>query len=106
MLNSIESMFSRRVENNSTDFVVLFFTSSILEISRKRFLLEYHTKLVGIVVVSNINSSIFFSCFRSSSFSVLVETTHVISISTVTFIPEFSISHDNIDWGLLFTITS
>jgi len=97
-------MFSWWVENNSADFVVLFFSSSILEISSKSFFLENHTNLVSIVEISNKSSSIFFSLCMRGSFSVLVETSKVISIVAVSFTPLSSFF--NINWRLLFPYSS
>jgi len=80
-------MFSRRVESNSANFIVLVFSSSVLEIGIESMLLEDHTNLVSVVIVSNINTFVIITSNMIGHFSVLVESSNVITIRTVTMIP-------------------
>jgi len=77
-------MFSRRVECNSSNFIVLVFSSSILEIGKESMFLEDHTNLVSVVIVSNKNTIVIITSNMIGNFSVLVESSNVILVRTVT----------------------
>jgi hypothetical protein len=84
-------MFSRRVESNSANFIVLVFSSSILEIGKESMFLEDHTNLVTVVIVSNINTFVITTSNMIGHFSILVESSDVITIRTITMTPKYSL---------------